>query len=265
MSDPFSPGVGAVQSADIAVPEHDRETRFYARVLRSGEPPLWNSDLMNNLGMPIIGLGARIPEYEDLPLQWMPHFQVADVATSTRRALEAGGRELMHAKDEAGTSQWAVLVDPNGAAFGIIPVPPAASIPEPNADPSSEAGSSIGRIGWIDLTIPDAEATRDFYARVIGWSVEPVAMEDGEERYADFNMLGDDGRPKAGICHARGANADLPPVWMLYLTVGDVGASLRAAEAEGGRVVRAVEDDGGGYVYAVLEDPVGVAFALMSA
>ena len=27
----------------------------------------------------------------------------------------------MHGKDDDGKSQWAVLLDPNGAAFGIIP------------------------------------------------------------------------------------------------------------------------------------------------
>jgi len=96
MSDPFAPRVGGVLSADIAVPEHEREVRFYSRVLSTGESPLWREDLMNNLGMPIIGLGARSTEHEMLPLQWMPHIQVADVATSVERALGLGGSELMH-------------------------------------------------------------------------------------------------------------------------------------------------------------------------
>ena len=122
MSDPLVPGVGGILSADIAVPEHEREVRFYSRVLSTGENPLWREDLMNNLGMPIIGLGARSAEYAHLPLQWMPHIQVADVAASAGRALDLGGSELMHAKDDDGKSQWAVLLDPNKAAFGIIPV-----------------------------------------------------------------------------------------------------------------------------------------------
>ena len=58
MSDPFVPAAGAVLSADIAVPEHEREVRFYSGVLSTGEIPLWREDLMNNLGMPIIGLGG---------------------------------------------------------------------------------------------------------------------------------------------------------------------------------------------------------------
>ena len=103
MSGPFVPGVGAVFSADIAVPEHEREMRFYARVLSTGEMPLWREkDLMNNRGVPIIGVAARSAEYAHLPLQWMPHIQVADVAASVQRAVDLGGSALMHTKDAAG-------------------------------------------------------------------------------------------------------------------------------------------------------------------
>lgn len=121
MRNPFLHGVGGVLSADIAVPEHERELRFYSKVLTTGASPLWQDDLTNNQGTPVIGLGARSPEYETLPLQWMPHIQVSDVAASADRTLELGGQELIHAKGDDGQSQWAVLVDPSGAAFGVVP------------------------------------------------------------------------------------------------------------------------------------------------
>lgn len=128
MSDPFVPRVGGILSADIAVPEHERELRFYSRVLGTGENPLWREDPMNDRGVPIIGLGARSAEYADLPLQWMPHIQVADVAASVERALALSGSELMHGRDDDGNSQWAVLLDPNGTAFGVIPAVPAEAV-----------------------------------------------------------------------------------------------------------------------------------------
>ena len=258
MSEPFVPHVGAVFSADIAVPEHEREVRFYSRVLSTGANPLWRKeDLMNNLGMPIIGLGARSPEYAHVPLQWMPHIQVADVAAGVQRALDLGGSALMHARDDDGTSQWAVLLDPNGAAFGMIPIVPAEAIP-----PGDGAASS-GHISWLDLTVSDASATRDFYQQVVGWSAQSVEMEDGGERYADYTMLGGDGSPAAGVCHARGVNVGLPPVWMIYLPVGDLAESLRRVHEEGGKVVKAVPGKDGGYAYAAVQDPVGAYLALM--
>ncbi len=263
MSQPFAPRVGAVLSADIAVPEHEREVRFYARVLSTGERPLWREeDLMNNLGMPIIGLGARIAEYDHLPIQWMPHIQVADVAAAVQRALDLGGSELMHQRDDDGNSQWAVLLDPNGAAFGIIPVVGAEAIPPVDGAPSRDAAETVGRIGWLDLTVSDATATRDFYRQVVGWSVENVEMKDGSERYADYNMLGEDGSPLAGVCHARGVNADLPPVWMIYLLVGDLVESLRRVDEEGGKIIKKTQGSDGVSGHAVIQDPVGAYLAL---
>jgi len=263
MSNPFVPGVGGVLSADIAVPEHEREIRFYSRVLSTGHRPLWREeDLMNNLGMPVIGLGAQSEEYSHLPLQWMPHIQVADVAESVRLALDLGGSELMHAKDDDGNSQWAVLLDPNQAAFGIIPVIPTDAIPSVDDAPTSDPSGSVGRIAWLDLTVPDASGTRDFYRQVVGWTVQDVDMEHGGEHYADYNMIGQDGTPVAGVCHARGVNSDLPPVWMLYLPVGDLAESLRRVEEEGGTVLKTALRADGEPVYAVIKDPVGACLAL---
>jgi len=69
------PRIGAVFSADMAVPDHERVVRFYSRVLSTGEQPLWREDdLMNNLGMPIFGLGEMSGECAELPRQWMPQW-----------------------------------------------------------------------------------------------------------------------------------------------------------------------------------------------
>ncbi|MEO0425125.1 MAG: VOC family protein [Pseudomonadota bacterium] len=259
MSGPFAACVGGVVSADIAVPEHARELRFYASVLGTGEAPLWRDDLMNNHGTPIIGLGARSPDYAQLPLQWMPHLQVADVAASAVAAVERGGRELMHGKDDDGKRQWAVLEDPNGAAFGVIPAIP------PDALPSSadHASPEMGRIVWLDLTVPDAVATRDFYREVVGWSPQAVEKEAAGERYTDYNMRLENETPAAGICHARGANATLPPVWMIYLPVGDLAESIRRVRAEGGEVLQVTAHTAGSQAHAVVRDPVGACFALV--
>ncbi len=263
MSDAFVPRVGGILSADIAVPEHEREMRFYSHVLSTGENPLWREDLMNNLGMPVIGLGERIAEYDHLPLQWMPHIQVADVAASVERALGLEGRELMHGKDDDGKSQWAVLLDPNGAAFGIIPVVSAEAIPPTEGAASRDAAARAGCISWLDLTVSDASATRDFYRQVVDWSVQDVEMEDAGERYADYNMFGADGSPAAGVCHARGVNLGLPPIWMIYLPVGDLAESLRRVREGGGKVIKATRGTDGKSACAVVQDPVGAWLALV--
>ena len=263
MSAPLASPVGATLSADIAVPEYDREVRFYSRVLSTGENPLWREDLLNNRGRPVIGLGPRGAGYAGLPLQWMPHIQVADVAASVERALDLGGGELLRGDGDEGTSSWAVLLDPTGAAFGIVPVVPAEASPLPEGGAPDGAAAREGGIAWVDLTVPDASATRDFYRQVVGWSVQDVEMEDAGERYADYVMLREDGHPAAGVCHARGVNLGLPPVWMLYLPVGDLADSLRRVREEGGTVIKATRGGDGELASAVVRDPVGACVALV--
>lgn len=117
---------------------------------------------------------------------------------------------------------------------------------------------AAGTIGWIDLTVDDAERLRDFYAEVTGWRPEPVVMGG----YDDFNMVAPgSGEPAAGICHARGGNAGLPAVWMVYIVVEDLDASVGACRRGGGEVIagpRRVGDDR----YCVIRDPAGAVAAL---
>lgn len=60
---------------------------------------------------------------------------------------------------------------------------------------------TIGRIGWIDMTVENAEGIRDFYKAVVGWGHEDVPMG----KYSDYSMTTPDGDAVAGICHARGS------------------------------------------------------------
>jgi predicted enzyme related to lactoylglutathione lyase len=120
-----------------------------------------------------------------------------------------------------------------------------------------DAGSALGTVAWRDLTVEDAPRIRDFYRAVVGWSAREVSMGD----YADYNMVAGDETPIAGVCHARGGNRDLPPVWLIYVVVEDIEASVRAAEAGGGAVVSPIRSMGGGRM-AVVRDPAGAALAL---
>lgn len=263
MSNTFVPGIGGVLSADIAVPNHEDELRFYSSVLVTGEKPLWRDDLMNNRGEPVIGLGATSPEYSHLPLQWMPHIQVVDVAASVGHALQLGGDELLHGKDESGTSQWAVLLDPNGAAFGIVPIAAGPVIAPAGDTPSGDAGPPMGCISWLDLTVSDARTTSDFYRQVVGWSVQDVQMEEADKRYADYNMLGAARAPAARVRHARGLNRDLPPIWLIYLPVSDLDESLRRVRDGGGQIIREPRRTNREPATAVIQDPVGAHLALV--
>ncbi|MHC5210638.1 MAG: VOC family protein [Planctomycetota bacterium] len=120
---------------------------------------------------------------------------------------------------------------------------------------------AVGTIGWHDLTVEDAPAVRDFYTRVIGWKCEDVDMGG----YADFQMMTPEGgEGVAGVCHARGVNADLPPQWLTYFVVADVEAAAQACRSGGGTVLTGPRGLGGGRV-CVIRDPAGAVCALYQA
>ena len=118
--------------------------------------------------------------------------------------------------------------------------------------------NEIGRIGWIDITVDDANGLRDFYRKVVGWRIEEVGMGD----YADYSMaMPGSGEAVSGICHARGGNADLPGGWLIYIVVEDVNSSAEICKSNGGKVLIEPRGLAGGQ-FCVIEDPSGATAAL---
>lgn len=115
-----------------------------------------------------------------------------------------------------------------------------------------------GSIMWTDLTVPDATAVSDFYKAVTGWEREGLHMGD----YEDYIMKGPEGNPVAGICHAGGQNRNIPPQWMIYITVADLDASIAQCEALGGKVLSDKRAGGNNMFYCLVQDPVGAHFML---
>lgn len=118
--------------------------------------------------------------------------------------------------------------------------------------------TQVGQIGWIDMTVDDADGLRDFYKSVVGWETEAVSMGD----YSDYSMtMPESGEAVSGICHARGGNAEIPGGWLIYITVADVEASAAACKANGGEVLVGPKDLAGGR-FCVIRDPSGATAAL---
>jgi uncharacterized protein len=66
------------------------------------------------------GMIAIEPERGEVPPHWMPYFMVADCDASLARAVELGGKPLSPALDVEKVGRFAMVRDPQGAAFSII-------------------------------------------------------------------------------------------------------------------------------------------------
>ena len=118
--------------------------------------------------------------------------------------------------------------------------------------------AKLGEVVWLDLTVDDASAVKDFYQAVIGWEAEAVSM--GE--YDDYAMKStNSGTTVSGICHARGPNAELPPMWLPYFLVANAETSANTVVAQGGELITEVKSMGDDK-FVIIRDPAGAACAL---
>jgi predicted enzyme related to lactoylglutathione lyase len=116
-------------------------------------------------------------------------------------------------------------------------------------------GGPIGRAVWMDLTVDRGAEVGEFYRDVIGWTARGTDMGG----YEDLSMFDEHGGVVAGVCHARGPNADLPPAWLVYFAVDALDRAVATTKRRGGEVIAGPKSYGPSR-YVVLRDPAGVPF-----
>lgn len=80
--------------------------------------------------------------------------------------------------------------------------------------------------------------------------------------YNDFNMNNVQGTI-AGICHAKGDNADLPAQWLMYVRVENAQLSAQKTLELGGEIIKGPTEYGG-ESYFIIRDPSGAILAVYS-
>ena len=125
---------------------------------------------------------------------------------------------------------------------------------------TEEKPSNIGKVEWMDLTVPDAGQLQKFYTSVVGWSSNDVDMGS----YSDFNLnLPGTEDTIAGVCHSRSNNDNIPSQWLIYVRVESVADSAERCKKMGGEVLDGPRRMGGSN-FCVIKDPAGAVMALLS-
>ncbi|WP_282782386.1 MULTISPECIES: VOC family protein [unclassified Nocardia] len=96
--------------------------------------------------------------------------------------------------------------------------------------PTRDSAWPQGTPCWVDCSVDDPAAAREFYSRLLGWEVLDGPPEAGGYLMAMLN-----GRAAAGIGPKMG-DGPMPSVWTTYFAADDVDAVAAAVSAAGGTV-----------------------------
>lgn len=114
---------------------------------------------------------------------------------------------------------------------------------------------------WYELLSSDAEASKAFYEKVIGWTVHPAAPGGMDYRMIDTGGDGFVGGLMALTPEMQAGGAK--PTWLFYIGVDDVDATAAKIVEHGGSITMAPFDIPGAGRAALVADPQGVPFYIM--
>jgi predicted enzyme related to lactoylglutathione lyase len=151
---------------------------------------------------------------------WLGYIWVEDVDKALPRLTEAGGKVFKPPADIPGVGRFAVVADPDGAAFMLFR--DAGGNPPPGAP---------GLVGWHELSAGDAARALSFYVGQFGW-----------KKASEFDMapmgvyhLFDTGHGQQGGMFTK--TPDTPaPFWLYYFNVDSIDAAAERIKARGGRI-----------------------------
>jgi predicted enzyme related to lactoylglutathione lyase len=185
--------------------------------------------------------------------QWLPYIGAADVEATMAAAERLGGKVVRPAQDIPTVGRFAMLNDPQGAAFAVFK--PA------HEGMAGPAETPLGGFGWMELATTNHEAAFDFYSKLFGWQALS-RMDMGPPGV--YLIFGSDDVQRGGMYKLHQERSPRP-YWLAYAAVANIDAAAAAATAAGGRIiVGPMEVPGGGRIAQVI-DPSGAMFAVHSA
>ena len=182
---------------------------------------------------------------------WFGYVAVASVDASTAAVTAQGGQVYFQPTDIPGVGRFAVVADPQGAAFALFQGTGGGDQPHDQ--------ESLGHVGWHELHAGNLEAAMAFYGTLFGWERKD-AMDMGE--MGPYQMFGIAGHTLGGMMK-NPADSPAPPHWNYYFNVASIDKAVEAVKAAGGRVVMGSQEVPGGQFIIAGIDPQGAAFALL--
>jgi predicted enzyme related to lactoylglutathione lyase len=206
-------------------------------------------------GSTMVGGLMRIPEIalaNGARPAWTGYVGVPDVDACVARVRAAGGPVHHPPEDIPGVGRFAVVADPQGAAFIVF---------RGSSDeaPAPVAPGTPGHVGWHELMAGDLDSAFAFYADMFGWT-RAAAVDMGP--MGIYQVFATGGAPAGGMM-TRPPSVPKPS-WLYYFNVDAIDAAVARVGDGGGRTVNGPHQVPGGSWIAQCTDPQGAMFAMVA-
>jgi predicted enzyme related to lactoylglutathione lyase len=202
---------GAITWHELITSDVDAAARFYTELLGLEQE---TAD-MGDFQYPMLRKDGRThagfvkQEIEQAPSRWYPYVQVDDVDAKVEQAKGLGAELYMGPASVGDDLRFAVLADPQRAAFGLM---------------SWSAEPPTGVFAWDELYAADVDEAATFYGDLVGWRTSPS--------HIDWYRLFDSG--EAHIAGLMKKTDEMPAAaWGTHFATDDVEATAARAQELG--------------------------------
>ena len=195
-------------------------------------------ELISNQGLMIGGI-SEIGD-DELPA-WLGLFSMANVPMAVDKVRQLGGGILEPAQDVEGRGTMAIVEDNAGAAFVLIDT----GLRDPETRPI-RTGDWI----WTDLFTKDTDEAGKFYEGLAGLKLQTFKDKEGNE----FDLLMAGNKARSAVVEI--AFEKVTPIWLPYVRVSDIEATIERSSQLGGKLFYKYGDG------AILLDPTGAAIGV---
>lgn len=235
---------------DLHTPNRAGSQEFYGKVA-GWAVQSWDQDPGYQMFAAKSGpLGGAVENRSGTP-QWLAYIGTTDIDETIEAATRLGGRVQTASTALPNGGRYAVLVDPQGATFGIHA---SATAPQPEAAPKA------GEFSWHELATTIApSAAFGFYAALFDWD---LIAEHDMGPMGIYVVFGRNGRQLGGMFDKGAQGKPGDAYWLGYVSVTDLEGAIERAKSARGSVLMGPMDVPGGDRVAQLMDPYGAFFAL---
>ena len=240
---------------ELMTTEPEAATAFYTSVVGWTASKMGDYTILATAHGPVAGLMIWAEGARDIgvPARWIGYIGVDDVDTMAEHVKAEGGTIHKPGEDIPDVGRFAVVTDPQDAAFVLF-------TPLPRGEtPAEPPPGTHGQIGWHELQAANWEEAFAFYEKLFGWT-KGDAIPMGPA--GTYQLFATGGIPVGGMMNR--APESKKPYWGFVFNVEDINAAADRVRAGGGTVAMGpMQVPGGGWIIGAA-DPQGGAFRLIA-